>query len=363
MMRTLASTVRHLWRALLPALVMAPLLAACGGGGDGGEPDPTAPAAPTFTQHPASATVDDGGTARFTASATGEGTLTYQWQRDGSAIPGATANTLELAATYADNGARIAVVASNAGGSTTSNAATLTVKPLATTITTQPQPASAAVGETAQFAVTVSGGTAPVSYQWQRDGADIAGATAASYTTPALTEDDDGASFRVVVRNPAGSVSSEAAVLTVAPAPSTYGQITLSGPGAALVRAGDTFAPTDSLGSTASGPTCNGGTCTSSLKLFWHSSGEQLAVQLLSLNAAPPGVAPGSGVDLIAISLGGGFGYYGINFTCGAADAGCTLDALGITVDTTARTVRFSNTTLPVYAGGPLVTINGTLRY
>lgn len=365
-MMTIASMVRRRCRVLLLALAAIPLLAACGGGGDDAgdaEPDPSLPAAPAFTQHPASTSVDDGGTATFTASASGTGAISYQWQRNGGAIAGATTGTLTLPASYADNGALISVVAGNAGGRTTSKTATLTVRPLAPTITAQPQAASVAAGETAQFTVAVSGGTPPVTYQWQRDGADIDSATAASYTTPALSADDDGARYRVVVGNPAGKLNSEAALLTVQAAPKGYGQITLSGPGAASVRAGDTFAPTDSLGSIASGPICNGVTCSSSLKLFWHVPGEQLSVQLLSLNAQPPGAAPGSQVDMIAISLGGGFGYYGINFTCSAGQAGCTPDALGLTLDTAARTLRFANTTLPIFTGGPLVTINGTLKY
>ena len=38
-------------------------------------------------------------------------------------------------------------------------------------------------GQTATFSV-VAGGTAPLSYQWQKNGANISGATLPSYTTP-----------------------------------------------------------------------------------------------------------------------------------------------------------------------------------
>jgi hypothetical protein len=64
----------------------------------------------------------------------------------------------------------------------------------------------------------VAGGTAPLSYQWQKNGANIAGATATSYTTPATTTADSGSTFRVVVSNTAGTVTSSAATLTVNPA-------------------------------------------------------------------------------------------------------------------------------------------------
>jgi hypothetical protein len=69
-------------------------------------------------------------------------------------------------------------------------------------------------GQTATFTVVASG-TAPLSYQWQKGGTAISGATAASYTTPATSTSDSGSQFKVVVTNSAGSVTSNAATLTV----------------------------------------------------------------------------------------------------------------------------------------------------
>jgi hypothetical protein len=65
----------------------------------------------------------------------------------------------------------------------------------------------------------VAAGTAPLSYQWQKNGVNISGATAASYTTPATTTSDSGSTFAVVVTNTAGTATSTAATLTVNPAP------------------------------------------------------------------------------------------------------------------------------------------------
>src|SRR3989475_755271 len=69
-------------------------------------------------------------------------------------------------------------------------------------------------GQSATFSVAASG-TAPLSYQWRKDGTAISGATSASYTTLATTTADNGAQFTVVVSNIAGSVTSNAATLTV----------------------------------------------------------------------------------------------------------------------------------------------------
>jgi O-glycosyl hydrolase len=82
------------------------------------------------------------------------------------------------------------------------------------TITTQPANQTVNAGQSATFSVTASG-TAPLAYQWQKNGATISGATAATYTTPATTSADNGATFQVLVSNSAGSVTSFAATLTV----------------------------------------------------------------------------------------------------------------------------------------------------
>lgn len=80
-------------------------------------------------------------------------------------------------------------------------------------ITTGPVASTVNSGATATFSVAATGSS--LAYQWRVNGADIAGATAATYTTPALTVADSGKSYTVVVSNSAGSATSTAAVLTV----------------------------------------------------------------------------------------------------------------------------------------------------
>ncbi|HEY0342012.1 MAG TPA: immunoglobulin domain-containing protein, partial [Steroidobacteraceae bacterium] len=84
----------------------------------------------------------------------------------------------------------------------------------APTITTQPANMSVVTGNTATFTVAASG-TAPLTYQWQKNGTAIAGATSASYTTPAEAVGDNGATFTVMINNSAGSVTSNGATLAV----------------------------------------------------------------------------------------------------------------------------------------------------
>jgi ASPM-SPD-2-Hydin domain-containing protein/glycosyl hydrolase family 123/immunoglobulin I-set domain protein len=85
-------------------------------------------------------------------------------------------------------------------------------------ITTQPVNQTVTAGQTATFTVAATG-TAPLSYRWQKNGANIFGATSSSYTTPATTTADSGSTFDVVVTNSAGTATSNAATLTVNPAP------------------------------------------------------------------------------------------------------------------------------------------------
>lgn len=81
-------------------------------------------------------------------------------------------------------------------------------------ITEQPASQTVAAGQAVTFRVAASG-VPPLRYQWQRNGADIAGATAATYTIASVSASDNGAVFRAVVSNDFGSATSNGATLTV----------------------------------------------------------------------------------------------------------------------------------------------------
>jgi hypothetical protein len=174
----------------------------------------TVTSSPSITTQPASQTVIAGQTATFVVVAFGTAPLSYQWQKGGANISGANSASYTTPATVSsDSGSQFQVTVSNASGSATSTAATLIVHS-PPSITTQPANETVTAGQTATFSVVASG-TAPLNYQWQKGGANISGATSASYTTPATSFSDNASQFQVVVSNIAGSVISTAVTLTV----------------------------------------------------------------------------------------------------------------------------------------------------
>jgi hypothetical protein len=93
-------------------------------------------------------------------------------------------------------------------------------------ISSQPSNQTVTVGSTATFSVTAANGTAPYTYQWQRNPlgsgafANISGATSSSYTTPAATITGGSANntdtyLCIVTDNTAATATSNAAILTV----------------------------------------------------------------------------------------------------------------------------------------------------
>ena len=107
-------------------------------------------------------------------------------------------------------------------------------------IVSHPQDETVSVGESATFEVEASG-TPPLSYQWQRDGVDIAGADDSSYTLADAQLADSGAEFRVMGSNTEGDATSNAATLTVTADQRPTAAIDAPADGA-LYRGGDTIA-------------------------------------------------------------------------------------------------------------------------
>jgi len=176
---------------------------------------------PAIVSQPVSVTNNPGTTASFHVSAVGAPTLTYQWQKDGNDIfdggnySGTATDTLQVSgASAGDTGNyRVAVTGGFATTEISANASLTVRAPVS--ITAQPTPRTVTAGSKAVLAVGVTG-TAP-QFQWQLGGADLPGATSATYVLanvqPGVTGD-----YRVIVSNPVNSqTSSIASVSIIAP--------------------------------------------------------------------------------------------------------------------------------------------------
>lgn len=83
--------------------------------------------APTITVQPVSQSVSSGTAVTFSVTATGDGTLSYQWYKDSTAISGATSASYAISSATSSSAGTYYVVVTNSGGSTTSSSATLTI--------------------------------------------------------------------------------------------------------------------------------------------------------------------------------------------------------------------------------------------
>jgi hypothetical protein len=167
---------------------------------------------PNISQPPQSQTVVAGTPAQFNVIASGTAPLRYQWRFNGSAIDGANDPQFTINNVQPANAGNYTVVVTNSAGATTSSVATLTVL-VPPAITDEPDDVTVLDGETATFTVAATG-TAPLGYQWRKDGINIPGANGANYSIAAAHAGDEGF-YTVVVTNSAGSATSQPAQLRV----------------------------------------------------------------------------------------------------------------------------------------------------
>ncbi|MDB6019488.1 MAG: C-terminal target protein, partial [Pedosphaera sp.] len=169
-------------------------------------------AAPLITIQPQSLTLTQGTAAVFSVVVSGTAPLSYQWRYNGGNIASATNTTYTRTNVQTVDAGNYSVVVTNIAGIVTSSNAALVVN-VPPGIAIPPQSLAVSQGSNATFNVTATG-TAPLTYQWQFNNGNIAGATNTSYTRTNLQSADAG-NYQVVVTNIAGSVTSPPATLTV----------------------------------------------------------------------------------------------------------------------------------------------------
>ncbi|MBS0631493.1 MAG: matrixin family metalloprotease [Verrucomicrobia bacterium] len=191
---------------------------------------------PVISTQPGSKNVYEGDLVTFSVYATSVGsTLNYRWQwlpngttnwvslSDAGNLSGSTSNMLWIdKVLIAGSGDQFrCVITNSSGGTVTSDAATLTVKPLPLPTVGELWISTDASSYTAQiFSSASTPGGSAITYQWYHNGATIPGQVGSSLAVPAIGGAELG-EYYVAVTTSAGTVLSPTKSLTV-PAPA-YG--------------------------------------------------------------------------------------------------------------------------------------------
>jgi hypothetical protein len=146
----------------------------------------------------------------------------YQWKKDGVAIQGEIKNTLSLNDIILSDAGDYTVSVTNSVGTVTSRSARLRVlssgsgnqggDTTSPVITTHPTSQTLDDGGSGTLTVSATGGS--LSYQWLKNGTNIAGANEATYKINPASIDKSG-NYTVVVYNSSGLVTSNVAKITV----------------------------------------------------------------------------------------------------------------------------------------------------
>lgn len=176
---------------------------------------------PSITQQPVSLTVNAGGSAAFTVIANGTAPLSYQWKFNNISISGANSPSYSIPTVNISNQGAYTVDVTNPFGNASSVPAILTVNS-PVVITQQPMSQTVNSGTAVTLSVAATG-TAPISYQWQKNGVDIVGATDSTFKLSSSLGSDSG-DYSVTLKNIVNTVKSNSATLKVNILPGTFSQ-------------------------------------------------------------------------------------------------------------------------------------------
>jgi hypothetical protein len=141
--------------------------------------------------------------------------LTYQWKKDGSAISGETASTLDISSAMMSSAGTYTVDVIGTCGTVTSANAVVTIN-VVTAISAQP--VDATICENGTVAVSVSATGTGLTYQWLKDGSVVSGAMASTLNITSATTSNSGV-YTVNVTGMCGILTSTGATVTVNPKP------------------------------------------------------------------------------------------------------------------------------------------------
>ncbi|CAL9956030.1 tail tubular protein [Vibrio phage K227] len=127
----------------------------------------------------------------YTATVTGTQPITYQWQKDGVNIVGATAQTLVITSADSDDEGSYRCLFANRAGTSASNAISVVIGCVAPSCTVS-GPNTVDEGRPFTFTANITGGNLPITFQWRLDGTDIPSANAQTYEQLVSTVGDQG---------------------------------------------------------------------------------------------------------------------------------------------------------------------------